>query len=261
MNSAIDGFKQTALALSVAVVTVPAWAVPALQLDIAGGTYNLSEESVLASSNTFSLYAYGLASGQQAIDLSDKFFISMALVPKTLTPGSYGSFIVNGTTVNVTADMTAGGPPLESTGLFDAGDLASHGAFPTFFAEQGFFFTAANQSQVYNTADTDPNTPGGAGSGPLAGTGMYYKKFDFDISGLAPGLGIHFDLYNQELINKCKGKTCTVADVDVDQFAPFSHDAGGWVTTPVPEPETYAMLLAGLGLMGLVARRRKNRAF
>lgn len=32
------------------------------------------------------------------------------------------------------------------------------------------------------------------------------------------------------------------------------------VTAPVPEPETYAMLLAGLGLMGAVARRRKNRS-
>lgn len=29
------------------------------------------------------------------------------------------------------------------------------------------------------------------------------------------------------------------------------------VAAPVPEPETYAMLLAGLGLMGAVARRRK----
>ncbi|WP_179958117.1 PEP-CTERM sorting domain-containing protein [Chitinimonas arctica] len=28
---------------------------------------------------------------------------------------------------------------------------------------------------------------------------------------------------------------------------------------PVPEPETYAMLLAGLGLMGAVARRRNKR--
>jgi hypothetical protein len=27
---------------------------------------------------------------------------------------------------------------------------------------------------------------------------------------------------------------------------------------PIPEPETYAMLLAGLGLMGFVARRRKK---
>ena len=29
--------------------------------------------------------------------------------------------------------------------------------------------------------------------------------------------------------------------------------------TPVPEPETYAMLLAGLGLMGFVARRRQRQ--
>ncbi len=31
------------------------------------------------------------------------------------------------------------------------------------------------------------------------------------------------------------------------------------VTAPVPEPETYSMMLAGLGLLGLVARRRKQK--
>ena len=30
--------------------------------------------------------------------------------------------------------------------------------------------------------------------------------------------------------------------------------------SPVPEPETYAMLLAGLGLMGFILRRCKNRS-
>ncbi len=39
--------------------------------------------------------------------------------------------------------------------------------------------------------------------------------------------------------------------------------SGGWYTpsfqtAPVPEPETYAMLLAGLGLMAFVARRRQR---
>lgn len=250
MHSAIRRFKQTTLALSLVLMTAPAWAVPTLQLDIAGGTYDLADESIFASSNTFSLYAYGLASGPKPVDLLDKFFISMALVPQTTTPGSYGSFVVDGITVNVTADMTAGGPPLESSGVIDPGDLASHGVFPTFFAERGFFFSAANQTAAYNTQDD----VGSLGN-------MYYKKFDFDISGLAPGLGIHFDLYNEKLITKCKNQVCTPTDIDVDQFAPFSHDAAGYVTAPVPEPETYAMLLAGLGLMGLVARRRKNRPF
>ena len=34
----------------------------------------------------------------------------------------------------------------------------------------------------------------------------------------------------------------------------------GFVLTPVPEPESYAMLLAGLGLMGLFASRRASQA-
>ena len=33
-----------------------------------------------------------------------------------------------------------------------------------------------------------------------------------------------------------------------------------FVAAPVPEPESYAMMLAGLGVMGLIARRRKNKA-
>ena len=32
----------------------------------------------------------------------------------------------------------------------------------------------------------------------------------------------------------------------------------GSAVTPVPEPESYAMFMAGLGVMGFIARRRKN---
>jgi len=37
----------------------------------------------------------------------------------------------------------------------------------------------------------------------------------------------------------------------------FDHN---YTVTPVPEPETYAMLLAGLGVMGAIARRRSRAA-
>lgn len=41
------------------------------------------------------------------------------------------------------------------------------------------------------------------------------------------------------------------------QGTKFSPDSA-WYISPVPEPETYAMLLAGLGLLGFSARSRKQ---
>ncbi len=58
--------------------------------------------------------------------------------------------------------------------------------------------------------------------------------------------------------------TGTAVDNTLNLFY-FDSNTGGnrgsilaTVTTAVPEPETYAMLLAGLGLMGFIARRRKT---
>jgi hypothetical protein len=47
-------------------------------------------------------------------------------------------------------------------------------------------------------------------------------------------------------------------------YLAFSNEVSGTTTafitlTPVPEPQTYAMLLAGLGLVGWIARRRKGQ--
>jgi hypothetical protein len=41
-------------------------------------------------------------------------------------------------------------------------------------------------------------------------------------------------------------------------LSPFNSGFGYLSVTAVPEPESYAMLLAGLGLMGVIARRRNR---
>ncbi len=52
--------------------------------------------------------------------------------------------------------------------------------------------------------------------------------------------------------------------VEVDGvFRPYRYSPARWsvtaVAAPVPEPETYAMMLAGLGLLGVMTRRRKQK--
>lgn len=57
----------------------------------------------------------------------------------------------------------------------------------------------------------------------------------------------------------------TAGDYHIDISGTATGMAGGTYgvalsAAPVPEPETYAMLLAGLGVMGAIARRRKQAA-
>lgn len=225
-------------------------AVPVLQLGIAGGTYDWSTQTVMANSPSFSLYAFLDPNSSNL--LTDTYYLSMAMTPQLSTTADMGSFTYNGNTVYVTSDMTYGTPPVDTfSSTSDSGDLPSHGVFPTYFKEVEFSFSSGNQSGEFNTQD-NPSW------GPQSGTGMYYNLFDIDTSNLAAGYAIHFDLYNTKLCSKDKGSCAGNTDTDITKFAPFSHDAQSM--TVVPEPETYAMFLAGLGLLGFTARRRMRDA-
>lgn len=52
-------------------------------------------------------------------------------------------------------------------------------------------------------------------------------------------------------------KTLTVSTAPAEFWHGFN--VGSTAVAAVPEPETYAMLLTGLGLMGAIARRRKDK--
>lgn len=45
---------------------------------------------------------------------------------------------------------------------------------------------------------------------------------------------------------------------DIGQIIANASDGRAYLLSPIPEPETYAMFLTGLGLMGFMARRRKQ---
>jgi hypothetical protein len=228
----------TAITMTASVVS----ANPLLQLDIAGGFYDRANETTIASTNSFILYAYLTpedGSSKKTIQtlLNKTYYISAAVMPQYgPLAGDLGSFTFDNlsdkdspVTVKATQDMAFGVPPYEIFIETDTGDLSSHEIYSTYFKEFSFTFTDRMKSSLINAQDNPDAVPNG-------GSGMYYVPFSINTSGLAHGYAIHFDLYSEKL-----GKN---GDIDIDVFAPFSHDAQG--PAAMPEPATFVLLGSGL---------------
>ena len=228
------------------------WAIPSLQLDTNPGMYDPVTQTTIATSNPFTLRALvngtsGGAGSQIADALTRTFYISAAIIPSpgAIPTPNFGSFSVNGTPYSSSSGMQYGFAPVDSTILTrDMGDLQTHGIFPTWYAEFGFTVSAANMVPAYNVQD-DTTAPGS----------LYYVDFTINIAGLynqpnSP-YAVHFDLY--DIINH--------PDRDVQDFAPFSHDAEsghGIIIQQHPAPDsglTIAML--GFAIAGFGVLRRK----
>lgn len=258
----MKGILLTTTCFAVLSASELALAIPKLQLDIAGGVYDARDETTMASANAFTLYALN-----NGLTITGDFYLSAALVPQTpRTPapdlGSFkiavdlnGNGLVDGTEawviIPVVGGMTYGTAPIEvQTALqgFDSGDLSKHGVFETYFTEFRFKFASGLTTAAYDVAEgTHPAlTPSAAGE-------MVYQPFLVDVSGLEVGYGIHFDLYDEQLIASKKHGT----DIDVEDFAPFSHDAAAnSQAVRIPDGgNTAALLGVGLLVVGYLARR------
>ncbi|MDP2881654.1 MAG: PEP-CTERM sorting domain-containing protein [Azonexus sp.] len=112
---------------------------------------------------------------------------------------------------------------------------------------------------------------------PTKGVAFDYSIYEQDADGSAMLTARYYDA-NDSLLKTAKFIFSPFGSATYDQFQSFGYvsdvaniarvsiSGEGVVldnltfTAAVPEPESYAMLLAGLGLMGVVARRRSIRA-
>lgn len=148
----------------------------------------------------------------------------------------------------------------------------------------GYFSTGANPNVV------NPGTyPWVTIHGQGQGVADYFQftspggLITLDIDNSAVGLDTTIYLYNSSQVLVGTGEDSSLSDgaagsaTPYDSFLTYTGAAGTYfvkvanyagsefaqtydlqIQTPVPEPETYAMMLAGLGLMGTIARRRKT---
>lgn len=255
-------------------------AIPLLQIGIAGGWYDTVKEDTVASSASFTMYAYltppnNVTSSQLNAYLNDTYYISAAMMPALAASSNLGSFKFNNQTINATADMVYGTPPYEpldpGTQDADKGDLPGHGVYNTYFKEFSFKFktgpsSAANVcgsnvqcTSQFNVQDTVGTTPTPTTTGPK----MYYMEFQVDTASLNTNYQLQFDLYSETYKNCNSNYSNSGCDIDINKFAPFSHNARSKTlfssgNSSVPEPSSLALLGAGAAALALRYRRRSR---
>jgi len=140
------------------------------------------------------------------------------------------NFMADGTVQTWDVDTMT---PIDSQAGFgtEFGFYFSSAVFGTWFSEDSLNGPSGNvQALIYEGNGDMVDLPGGP-MVPLNDVGHYYVAFEGTRNdGTFPGV------------------------IDFNDVV-FQMES----VTPVPEPETYALLLAGLGLMGFVARRRRQR--
>jgi MYXO-CTERM domain-containing protein len=127
----------------------------------------------------------------------------------------------------------------------------------TVYAYQGSSATAPTSF----LAAISTSTYGTAAGGSLAATGLTVGA-----SAVQVGFGSDFAQYNgarsgQENFAAYKPLVANVAnwqDLGDGSFATTVPDATAFTVSPVPEADMWAMLLAGLGLIGFIGRRRSK---
>ncbi|MFZ2974792.1 MAG: PEP-CTERM sorting domain-containing protein [Ferribacterium limneticum] len=124
------------------------------------------------------------------------------------------------------------------------------------------YATAVNGIIVGDSAVTE-GTSAASYAGKMGA--KVYDKFNFDTTGNLAANDYDNGVVFQKTAVNSTGTAAGINAAYVDETVAVRAWVGSDNTLhiaamPVPEPESYAMLLAGLGMIGFVARRRNERA-
>ena len=137
--------------------------------------------------------------------------------------------------------LITGNSPIVGSWLYDLG-FATHLSVTTMF-DSGFYIHARVQAGDAEHTGIEWGTYSwNAGTGEISAVSLGDTNGGWGLAGDTDG--------NQYVL--VNGNTAQL-------FQPGCDDCSGQLVRimPVPEPETYALMLAGLGLVGFAARRRK----
>ncbi len=223
-----------------------ALAVPCLQLDVSGGQYDSSTESIVNTTNEFSLYALANL-GDSKLKGASLFHLAVAITPKQdFSPTGlpkFGSFTIDGKEYSDARPGDFGYGTPSANGAF----LQEHGIYPTYFFQLSFN-SFAGKATAYNTEDS----PGAFSANPLGA--LSYKEFLVDVSEMNQGYELHFDLFTATTVGKKKQVHVQLVK------APFSHDVSSIAPVPCPEGgSTLASLALALGTVGFFHRKFARR--
>jgi hypothetical protein len=146
---------------------------------------------------------------------------------------------------------------LESGGSLTFGDKFKNNHQGSFFND--VFTFNVTQPSALNVVLTSQSTSALTGLN-LTGFGLYSSVGDTLLQGGTQELSGATDKWSLSFASLAAGAYYMKVSGDIVFSTGATFSANGNLVSAVPEPGTYAMLLAGLGLLGFIARRRQKSA-